>query len=123
MERRNFIQSAGAAAAWTALSRNRVFGANNRLNIGLIGCGGRGSLDARLMRGQVDDLQALAPDSFRDGQPDPRLTSEPRGVEIAALCDVDQRKIDRAHAWAPAAKGYSDFRKLLESKDVDAVNQ
>jgi predicted dehydrogenase len=121
MERRNFIQSAGAAATWTALSRSRVVGANNRLNIGLIGCGGRGSLDARLMRGHVDDLQALAPDSFHDSQPDPRLTGEPRGVEIAALCDVDQRKIERAHVWAPNAQGYSDFRKLLESKDVDAV--
>ena len=62
MQRREFIQTAGVAAAWTALSRSRVFGANNRLNIGLIGCGGRGSLDARLMRGNVDELKALAPD-------------------------------------------------------------
>ncbi|MDR3719365.1 MAG: Gfo/Idh/MocA family oxidoreductase [Bryobacteraceae bacterium] len=121
MERRNFIGTAGAAAAWTALSRSRVFGANDRLNVGLIGCGGRGSLDARLMRGDLEDLKALAPDSFHDGQPDPRLTSEPRNVEIAALCDVDRRRIDRAQGWAPNAKGYSDFRKLLESKDIDAV--
>lgn len=121
MERREFMRTAGAAASWTALSRSRVLGANNRLNVGLIGCGGRGSLDARLMRGNLDDLKALAPDCFRDGQPDSRLTSEPRGVEIAALCDVDSRRIDRAHGWAPSAKGYSDFRKLLESKDVDAV--
>ena len=121
MERRDFIRTAGAAATWTALSQSRVLGANNRLNVGLIGCGGRGSLDARLMRGNLDDLKALAPDSFLNGQPDPRLTSEPRGVEIAALCDVDQRRIDHARAWAPNAKGYSDFRKLLESKDIDAV--
>jgi predicted dehydrogenase len=121
MERRDFIQSAGAAATWTALSRSRVFGANNRLNIGLIGCGGRGSLDARLMRGNVDELKALAPDSFPGGQPDPRLTGEPRNVEIAALCDVDRRRIDQARVWAPNARAYSDFRKLLASKDVDAV--
>ncbi len=121
MERRDFLRTAVAAASWTALSRSRVLGANNRLNIGLIGCGGRGSLDARLMRGNLDELKALAPDSFRDGQPDPRLTAEPRGVEIAALCDVDQRRVDHALRWAPNAKGYHDFRKLLESKDVDAV--
>jgi len=121
MERRAFIQTAGAAATWTALSRGRVAGANERLNIGLIGCGGRGSLDARLMRGNPDDLRALAPDSFHDGQPDPRLTGAPRGVEIAALCDVDQRRIEQARRWAPHAATHADFRKLLASKDIDAV--
>jgi len=121
MKRREFLRTVGVAATWTALSRSRVFGANDRLHVGLIGCGGRGSLDARLMRGNLDDLKALAPDSFHDGQPDPRLTGAPRNVEIAALCDVDQRRISHAHGWAPNAKGYSDFRKLLESKDIDAV--
>ena len=121
MKRREFIRTASAVTSWTALSQSRVLGANNRLNIGLIGCGGRGSLDARLMRGNVDDLKALAPDSFQDGQMDPRLGGGARGVEIAALCDVDQRHVDRARGWAPNAKSYSDFRKMLESKDVDAV--
>jgi predicted dehydrogenase len=51
-------------------------GANDRLRVGLIGCGGRGTLDARNMRGLPEDLA---------GSVDPRL-KEPRNVDIAALC-------------------------------------
>lgn len=120
MERRRFIQAAGPLTAWTALSRNKVFGANDRLNVGLIGCGGRGSFDARLIRGTPEDIQAVAPDNYHDGKLDPRLQA-PRNVEVAALCDVWQERIDRAKQWAPAAKTYKDFRKLLEAADVDAV--
>ncbi len=47
-KRRNFLT--GAAAAWTALSWRRVRGASDRLNIGLVGCGARGALDARLRK-------------------------------------------------------------------------
>jgi hypothetical protein len=41
MERREFIQGATAATAWTALSASRVMGANDRLLAGLVGAGGR----------------------------------------------------------------------------------
>ncbi len=121
MKRRLFLQSAAAAATLTALSRSRVLGANNRVNIGLIGCGGRGSLVARLIRGDAEDLKAMAPDSYRDGNLDPRLGKLPRGVEITALCDVYRERIDAAKRFAPAAATYHDFRKLLEAKDADAV--
>jgi anaerobic selenocysteine-containing dehydrogenase len=55
MERREFLKKSAqvGAAAWTAVSADRVMGANDRLRVGLIGCGGRGTLDARLMRGRT----------------------------------------------------------------------
>ena len=109
MERRDFLKTAGAGAAWTAVSYQRIYGANDRLRVGLIGCGGRGTFDARLMRGTPEDIQAMAPENYHDGNLDPRL-KEPRNVEIAALCDVYGARIDAAKQWAPQAKTYKDFR-------------
>src|ERR1035441_8615289 len=85
MQRREFLKKSGQAgiAAWTAVSAAQVRGANDRLRIGVIGCGGRGRFDARLMRGTPEDIQAEAAASYRNGNMDPRL-KEPRNVEIAA---------------------------------------
>ena len=40
--RRDFIKTVGAATAATALSYSRILGANERVRLGLIGCGSRG---------------------------------------------------------------------------------
>ncbi|MEK7407391.1 MAG: Gfo/Idh/MocA family oxidoreductase [Acidobacteriota bacterium] len=93
MHRREFFQG----TALTAAAAQRVAGANERVRLGLIGCGGRGRYVARLMQ-------------------------EAGGVEFAAVCDVYEANAARAREWAgPGARAYSDFRKLLEQKDVDAV--
>jgi predicted dehydrogenase len=122
MERRDFVKKSMnmGLAAWTAASADRVFGANERLRVGLIGCGGRGTFDARLMRGTPEDIQAVAFENYHDGNLDPRL-KEPRNVEIAALADVNESKIAAAKKWAPAAKTFPEFRNLLADKDIDAV--
>jgi len=122
MERRDFLKhTAGAGfAAFTAASASRIYGDNDRLNIGLIGCGGRGTFDTRLMRGTPEDIQAAAPANYHDGKMDPRLTG-PRNVEVSALCDVYGSRMESAKRWATQAKTYKDFRTLLEQKDVDAV--
>ncbi len=120
MNRRALLSTASQAVAWTAASRSRVLGANDRIHIGLIGCGGRGTVDARLIRGTPEDIQAVAPANYHDGKLDPRLKG-PRNVEISALCDVWQERLDRAKQWAPAAKTYKDFRDLLADRDLDAV--
>lgn len=91
MNRRDFVR----IAAGTAASAGRVRGANDRLRVGLIGCGGRGAFVAQLMRG---------PDA-----------------EIAALCDVWESRLAAAKGWAPGARTFSDFRALLADKDIDAV--
>jgi predicted dehydrogenase len=94
LPRRAFL---GAAAA-TALSYSRVLGANERVNLGLIGCGSRG-------RGDLGNF--IATDT----------------VNVTALCDVYEANIDLAKAGAKSAsaKTFSDHRKLLEVKELDAV--
>ncbi|HZL89534.1 MAG TPA: Gfo/Idh/MocA family oxidoreductase [Pirellulaceae bacterium] len=96
--RRRFLKiSAGVSAALGAglplMCSSRVWGANERLNIGAIGVGGRGA----------GDLAAVA------------------GENIVALCDVDASALNAAAARFPAAKKYADYRQLLEQKDLDAV--
>jgi predicted dehydrogenase len=122
MKRRDFVRKSMKAgiAVWTAASASRVFGANQQLRVGLIGCGVRGTFDARLMRGTAEDIRAVAPGNYHDGNLDPRL-AEARNVEIVALCDASESKIAAAKKWAPTAKTYSDFRSLLADKDIDAV--
>ncbi|HEY6291871.1 MAG TPA: Gfo/Idh/MocA family oxidoreductase [Terriglobia bacterium] len=99
MERRQFIQQVAstAVASAAAFSGSRILGANNRVNVGLIGCGGRGRADADLLR-QVPD------------------------VNIVAVCDVYEPHAEAAKAWAgTGCRSYSDFRRLLGQPDVDAV--
>ncbi|MGH9628299.1 MAG: Gfo/Idh/MocA family protein, partial [Bryobacteraceae bacterium] len=44
------------------------------------------------------------------------------GVAFTATCDVHQSSAEAAREWAGGeAKAFTDFRKLLEQKDVDAV--
>lgn len=89
MQRRTFL--AGAAGALAAR------GANERVTVGLIGCGGRGRYVASRMR-------------------------EAPGVEFAATCDVYRTNAERARQWAgEKAQAYGDFRRLLDRKDIDAV--
>lgn len=109
--RRNFLKTSalGAAATATAFALPPELwaksfgpiGANNRIRIGLIGCKGMG----------FSDLSSLM-----------RLPE----MEVAALCDVDRSVLDQriaeiTAAGRPKPAAYTDYRKLLERKDVDVV--
>jgi predicted dehydrogenase len=84
-------------SAMTAASYARVMGANERVRLGLIGCG-------------LIGLRHLA--DFKK-LPD---------CEITAVCDVYQARVDQARADAgQQARGFQDFRKVLDDKQVDAV--
>ena len=100
INRRTFTKTSVAAALGiTALQTTRVLGANDRVRLGVIGTGGRGS--------QV--IQAFL--SHTD-------------VEIAALCDVSRSTVDDANARLLGGKAavYGDFRKLIDrDDDLDAV--
>lgn len=53
-------------------------------------------------------------------------SNNPNNIFLKALCDVDQRQLDQKSAWVKKETGkkpdlYTDFRKLLEDKDIDAV--
>lgn len=84
------------AAALTALSYSRVLGANDRIQLGLIGCGERGLYVASLFQ----------------------KTGE---VDVRAVCDVFGERIDKAVAQAAGAQPFGDHRQLLESAGLDAV--
>lgn len=96
--RRNFLGGALTVGGLAALSVRPTWaaGANDQVNIGLIGCGGRG---AELLR------------SFR----------KVPGLKVAALCDPDQERVDALAKEYDGAAKYRDLRKLLDSKDIDAV--
>jgi predicted dehydrogenase len=94
--RRKFIQ-AGAAAAFTAASWDRVVGANERIGIGIIGFGLIGRIHTRNFKAQPD-------------------------VDIVGVADVFRPRLDAAAEFiGGSVTKYADFRKLLENKAVDAV--
>lgn len=94
--RRGFV---GAMTAMTAASYNRVLGANDRAGIGFIGFGLIGK-------------QHIG--NFKKSFPD---------VDRVAMCDVYEPRLREGLAFLenPNAKGYSDFRKMYENKDIDGV--
>jgi len=94
-DRRQFLKTTALAA--TAFSQARVWGANDRIRVGAIGTGGR----CEYHLGVLNQLG---------------------GNEIVAVCDVYAPHRDRARAeHAPQAQEYTDYRKLLEDKSIDAV--
>ena len=111
--RRSFIKNAAAGAAGgvllgsgapgvlNAASQDRVAGANRRVRVALIGCGGMGTTDLRA---------AL------------RL-----GAQCVALCDVDDEQVRKVAERLKTdfdqtpALTTRDFRRVLERQDVDAV--
>jgi predicted dehydrogenase len=91
--RRAFLRGVTAA---TALSYSRVFGANDRVQLGLIGCGERGRSDMGkfIKAGNVD---------------------------VVALCDIYGAQVDRAKQDTANARIFTDHHAMLALKDVDAV--
>lgn len=105
--RRNFLkQAAGASLAVSAMSSSaasyaRILGANDRINVVVMGVGGRGSV--------------LTQD-FANAS----------GVVVTDLCDTDYRRCDEANAALAEggfakARVHSDIRKALESSDTDLM--
>jgi predicted dehydrogenase len=103
--RRNFIRSASAIVAGAGLvsalpSSLRAMAPSDRLNIAAIGINGMG----------WNDLNAILKNP---------------AARCVALCDVDKNVLDKRVAELTqrgyTVKAYSDYRKLLEDKDIDAV--
>ncbi len=49
-----------------------------------------------------------------------RVLSVP-GAQVVALCDIYEPNLKRAQDLVPAAKGYKDYRQVLDRKDIEAV--
>jgi predicted dehydrogenase len=96
--RRTFLQASGL----TAVAATRAWGANDRINIAVVGVGGRGR----------DHIQNYAKIS---------------GAHIYALCDVDQANLERGVALAQKLTGekpktYEDMKDVFADKEVHAVS-
>lgn len=108
--RRRFLKKSLAAGTFglslsrmSATSAARVHGANERIRIGLIGCGLRGRWIVRTMVRPQEDRTALP-----------------------AVCDIWKERqqvlsAETDEAFGTAPETYSDYRLLLERNDIDAV--
>jgi predicted dehydrogenase len=113
LDRRDFLRTVSATTgitlgaatqAFAAKSigkmSNRIIGANDRINIGVIGCGGRGTSDAQSFAayGQKND----------------------NSCQLLGVADVYEKR-KRTQAEKHNVKGHSDYRELLNQSDIDAV--
>src|SRR5262245_6501345 len=94
------VAAAGAAAIYHTNVHARVLGANDRINIGCIGLGGRGSGD---MRWAIEVGKASRP------------------AQVVAVCDVYRKRVNRAKEFSKAELATLDYREVIARKDVDAV--
>ncbi len=107
LSRRDFMgrtAAAGAAGAAVpyfvsaeALGAGGAPGANDKIHVGLIGCGGMG-------RGNL------------------RNCAKHEDVVVAALCDVQPSRLESTlNEYQGKPKGYPDYREMLADRDLDAV--
>jgi predicted dehydrogenase len=110
ISRRSFLRTAAAGGAAIALGRlsaksyAQIVGANSDIRIAVVGCNDCG-------RSHIRQFTTLG------------------GVRLVALCDADSAIVQRGAdmvaqakpAW-PAAQKFADVRKLLESKEIDAIS-
>lgn len=107
VSRREFLETlaigtAGLAVSSTAKSYAQIMGANDRLNFAVIGLHGRAYA-------HLSSLKANA-----------------KAARISNVCDVDSDILQKFTSDAQKELGYApamskDFRKMLESKDIDVI--
>jgi len=96
VKRRELLKVGAAGAGLVVLRSGMLMGADapsNKLNIAAIGVGGRGG-------GDVNGCQS---------------------ENFVALCDVNEKNLEKQAKRFPKAKTYVDWRRCLEQKDIDAV--
>jgi predicted dehydrogenase len=100
LNRRNFIYqvsgSVAALAGSSMLPSSRVAGANDRVRFGLVGAGGRGT--------EILKSALHAPNT-----------------QAVAVADVYSRRLDEVRRIVSGIQTYTDFRRLLDDKSIDAV--
>ena len=95
ISRRGFLTSALGASAFPMIIPKKAFGANDRIQVGIIGVGNRGNL-------LIDQL--------------------PKPGELIAAADCHFTRCEIALAKRKANWDiYKDYRKILDRKDIDAV--
>mgnify|MGYP001024821150 CR=1 FL=1 len=108
MERRKFIQNTSMAGLTLTMPfTGNVLGRNDQINHAVIGLGSKIKIGGK-------------------GKKDLRDFAKIPGVNIVAVCDVDERilneEVQKLKKDNINVKAYKDFRKLLEDKDIDSVS-
>jgi len=123
--RREFVKSAvGAGVALgvggqAAPAGARVLGANDRINVGVIGVGGRGRYLLRWVMetgGQIEP----PPPVFGRSSPEPKKPDPKLATQVVAVCDVYGKRLREAAEFAKS-DSCLDYREVLDRPDVDAV--
>ena len=103
LTRRGFLQGTAAASAWLLTPRllGNVLGANDRLNLGVIGTGGMGTAH----------LRGLTERRERDN------------VKVIRVCDLYRRRLNQAVEIIGGGDGSGtmEYREVIDDPDVDAV--
>ncbi|HSB16051.1 MAG TPA: Gfo/Idh/MocA family oxidoreductase [Bryobacteraceae bacterium] len=110
LNRRDFVRSAAgvsatlgmagqALASRTRSQSGRVLGANDKINVGVIGVGGRGAYLAR---------------EFAE------IGEKTGACKVAAVCDVWQKRVTQQKE-KHQCDGYLDYHEVINRKDIDAV--
>ena len=98
VSRREFVAAIGAASVLTARGYSAIVGANDRLRMAVIGAG--------IMA--TEHMESLVKARDLDN------------LEIVNVCDVYQKRLEAA-AHLTNAKPVEDYRRILDSKDIDWV--
>src|SRR5437016_8938084 len=97
MRRRDFMKTAALGTAGLLVQPTmRVWGANDRVRVGMIGVGGRGQ---ELLK---------------------QVVAVPN-LQLAAIADIYTRRCDEAKQSVQGLETLDDHRRLLDMKDIDAV--
>lgn len=110
VNRRDFFRGAAAVGATLGVGRaalanpnkmsgGRVIGANDRINVGVIGVGGRGTYVGRTFAQVGKDIS---------------------NAQVVAVADVYQKRVN-ANKEFHKCDGYLDYREIIGRKDIDAV--
>src|SRR3954452_17840733 len=101
LNRRKFLQVSAATGLSLSVATGSVLGANDKVIVGVMGTGGRGT--------------SLAT-SF----------AKQKGAEVAYVCDVQKQRAEKAagevvKAGGKEPKAVTDFRKVLDDRSVDVL--
>lgn len=122
--RREFIKASALTATgltlgltgFTAASYARIIGANDRVRMGFIGVGNRGSQLLNLFMTNADAEIAALCDVY-----EPYILRDRSKVHPRYLAEISGQVPKMGEKFSAPPQRYSDFRKLLDNKDIDAV--
>ena len=122
--RREFLAKTGLATAGIAFGANavnasgyrQIAGANEKINIGFIGLGNRGSQLLGLFMNQPDVRVAAFSDLY-----EPYMLRDRSKVDSRWLKSLGGQIPRMGETFPDKVEHYPDFRGLLDSKDIDAV--